>query len=89
MNELYSGNTVGARMGHLPCQLNDFRKPKGEKLVLLLKSLLKDCGYSNPNLYTISLTVNALVDSLSFVFYKFIMDDLMGVLFRERFKKAS
>ena len=41
---------------------------KGERFVLVLNSLLNDCGCSKPNSYAISLTDKFVVDNLSFAF---------------------
>ncbi len=50
------------------CQLNDFRKAKGETFVLLLNSLMNDCGCSKPSLYAISLADKSVADNFSFAF---------------------
>lgn len=48
--------------------MKECRNSNGERLVLLLNNLLKDCGCSNPNSYAISLTDKSVVDNFSFTF---------------------
>lgn len=49
MTKVITKNCFRKKQVVLDYQLNDFLNSKGDIFVFFLKSLLNDCGYSNPN----------------------------------------